>query len=767
MTPRISSRTRDQIIIIAVAVLVVMMIWQSGFFTTARLRISDFFFVGTISSSATVQRSEPAPISIIAIDDQSLQAYGRSLTSWDRTIYANLVDLLSASGARVVAFDLIFSEPSEADAAVAEALEAARAGDNRMRSVLAVAGAGTLTRDTSLSADGIRFQSALEPVQAIAEQADYLGYVNTVTDVDGLIRRQPSLIGTESGEVGFSFVLATYLAYLRVPASAAEQLFSFEDNAFALSEGTTVHHDNFGFWRQNFVDITREPFPTYSLVDVLEGTINPSDFDGKIVMVGLANSQGLADTYYVPLVTEGRPVAGVQILAHGVATLLYNEVPFEQSPASIVVMLTLLAVVSSIVFLRIRWYVKLIAAPLFVLLFFVGASVNFSLRHELVNLFDGTLAILLPVGLTLGYEIRVERRARTEAELLFKSADGQRRLLDAVLMRSPLPMIIVNCDLHIIRSNRAFDALFGSGNPSLLSRLSGGGLNENTFDDVRACLIGPKRAAAKIVCGESSFMLQAAPIQESDFVVATMTDVTSLDQLAELKTRLIRIAAHDIRNPLSSIIGFVELLMLDRKVLSERQIDMLERTKRSADSINAIITNLLKLEQLRSAKLPMQPVMPAIWLGQIAEGHGPDMARRQHHFVTEIQGELPVINAEPIQLGQAVSNLLSNAAKYTPDGGEILLRAKGTEAGHLRIEVTDNGFGIPKDAQDQIFAEFYRVQHGQAAERPGTGLGLSLVKTIVEAHRGRVWVESEEGKGSSFFIELPVNESKSENGSRR
>ncbi|MBL8132230.1 MAG: CHASE2 domain-containing protein [Anaerolineae bacterium] len=759
---RAVSRRQDQILITFCSALVVIGIWSSGLFTTFRLRLSDLFFVG---SSSSVVQSENADdsghIAIIAIDDRSLQAYGRSPNEWDRAVYGELVDVLSGSGARVISFDLIFSETGEGDAALAESLNRARTGESRTRIVLPIAGAGTLTADNNLPVSGIRFPSSLRPIASLADQADYLAYVNTVIDVDGLIRRQPSIVETDDGDAAYSFSLATYFAYLRIPAGAAAQLISAEPGRFSLAGSTVVYHDDLGFWRQNFFGVFSSPFPVYSLADVLNGSVDAAAFDGKIVLVGLVNSQGISDNYYIPLTSDGRPIAGVEILAHAITSLIRNSVPYEQGEFSAILMIVLASALSTALYLRLQWYGKLVVAPLMLLGLFVFASINFSLRAELISLFDGALALLLPLGLSLGYEIRFERRAREQAEQLFRSVDGQRRLLDAVLMRSPLPLVIINRGLQIIRSNRTFDAQFGSGSPNLLTRLSHGGLPEDSYDKVKQCLLSGDSAPTKVAFGETAYVIQSAPVYESDFVVAALTDVTSLDQLAALKTRLIRIAAHDIRNPLSSIIGFSDLLLLDSEEYSKKQIDMLERIKRSAESINTIMVNLLKLEQLRSSKLPLEPVLPSLWLSQIAEGHAPEMARRQHKFVLDIADGIPFMMAEPIQLGQAVSNLLNNAAKYTPDGGRIVLHARMEGAARLRIAVQDNGLGIPKEAQPGLFTEFYRVQHGAAADRQGTGLGLSLVKTIVEAHQGRVWLESDEGKGSTFFMELPVNDATS------
>ena len=108
------------------------------------------------------------------------------------------------------------------------------------------------------------------------------------------------------------------------------------------------------------------------------------------------------------------------------------------------------------------------------------------------------------------------------------------------------------------------------------------------------------------------------------------------------------------------------------------------------------------------------------------------------------------------QLVQAVSNIVGNAIKYTPEGGRIHVRMFATAEQTIRLEVQDTGYGMPKEALAKLFTDFYRVRTQATAHISGTGLGLSLVKSVVVAHEGKIWVESEEGVGSTFTIELPT-----------
>jgi len=132
-------------------------------------------------------------------------------------------------------------------------------------------------------------------------------------------------------------------------------------------------------------------------------------------------------------------------------------------------------------------------------------------------------------------------------------------------------------------------------------------------------------------------------------------------------------------------------------------------------------------------------------------------AEEKHHTLSlDIpQPELPLVTGHARRLEQVVTNLVSNAVKYTPDGGKINVTLT-TEGPYLMLRVEDDGIGIPLEEQPHVFDKFYRVQTKETADISGTGLGLSIVKSVVEKHNGRVWVESEAGKGSTFVVLLPT-----------
>jgi signal transduction histidine kinase len=127
-----------------------------------------------------------------------------------------------------------------------------------------------------------------------------------------------------------------------------------------------------------------------------------------------------------------------------------------------------------------------------------------------------------------------------------------------------------------------------------------------------------------------------------------------------------------------------------------------------------------------------------------------------HSFVLHVPARLPRILADSRRIGQVVSNLLQNAVKYSPDGGEITVSVRPSPQ-HLTVEVSDHGVGIPREFHDRVFERFFQVDSGSTRRVGGSGLGLAISKSIVEAHEGRMWFESEPGQGSTFYFTLPRN----------
>jgi signal transduction histidine kinase len=173
-----------------------------------------------------------------------------------------------------------------------------------------------------------------------------------------------------------------------------------------------------------------------------------------------------------------------------------------------------------------------------------------------------------------------------------------------------------------------------------------------------------------------------------------------------------------------------------------------------ADRLTELIDNLLDASRLQAGALELQFVEVALdeLAERVADRFRPQTDR--HFIVVDFPPDFPLVQGDPRRLEQVLANLASNAIKYSPQGGTIRISGRTTPR-EVIVTVTDEGVGIPLDEQERIFERFYRTSQAVARQTPGTGLGLYLARAIVEAHGGRIWVESIPGRGSSFSFSVP------------
>jgi two-component system NtrC family sensor kinase len=241
-------------------------------------------------------------------------------------------------------------------------------------------------------------------------------------------------------------------------------------------------------------------------------------------------------------------------------------------------------------------------------------------------------------------------------------------------------------------------------------------------------------------------------------IVATLQDITYLKELDRIKTDFVTTVSHDLRSPLTAILGYVELIKRAGEV-TPKQEEYIERVQTSVHSITGLITDLLNLGRI---EVGLPDAYELVSLTPIVEqslnGVQPRLSERNQTLILNLPDELPSVFGDPTQLRQMLDNLVGNAVKYTPEGGQITLRGM-EEDGQVILQVEDNGRGIPLEDQANIFDSFYRASNVDD-ETPGTGLGLAITKRIVENHRGRIWVDSSEDLGSVFTVVLPTSQSK-------
>jgi len=241
---------------------------------------------------------------------------------------------------------------------------------------------------------------------------------------------------------------------------------------------------------------------------------------------------------------------------------------------------------------------------------------------------------------------------------------------------------------------------------------------------------------------------------ERDVALILFRDITLEREAERLKSEFIAAVSHELKTPLAAILGFSELL-LDGNYAPAELGEFLENIQYSSLRLKDMVNNLLDTSRLEAGRFAVckQPVDLQATLAQTVRSFA-GVARLSQIDFRWVFDSLPIIAADPERIGQVVGNLLSNAFKFCPRGGSIWLRARSH--GGVLLEVEDTGPGIPLEEQGQLFNRYGRTQSAISRGIAGTGLGLYISRAIVEAHHGRIWVESQEGQGARFCVWLPV-----------
>ncbi len=253
----------------------------------------------------------------------------------------------------------------------------------------------------------------------------------------------------------------------------------------------------------------------------------------------------------------------------------------------------------------------------------------------------------------------------------------------------------------------------------------------------------------------------ASPLfdQESNHFgfVLIIQDRTKQAEIDRMKSDLISIVSHELRSPLTSIKGYVDLMVAgDLGEVPESMKSYLSIVSTNASKLAALIDDMLDLSRIESGKLVMSfgKVEIKYLCDYVYLTLKPQAEQKNHDFQLYMETKT-VVSGDVDRLQQALTNLVSNAIKYTPEGGSVEIRA-GTRNGKALISVKDSGIGISPENQKKLFQKFYRVKNDKTRNIGGTGLGLCIAESIIKAHEGRITLKSSEGQGSTFEIELPT-----------
>ena len=228
-------------------------------------------------------------------------------------------------------------------------------------------------------------------------------------------------------------------------------------------------------------------------------------------------------------------------------------------------------------------------------------------------------------------------------------------------------------------------------------------------------------------------------------------------RISQRKNDFVSNVSHELRTPLTSIKGYASILLSGKLGTIPQEVHKrLEKINKHSDELVSFVNDLLDIARIESGRITLKlaPLNLRSMVEEVADMLAVQMKEKQIAFSLEAEAALPEVAADYGQIKRVCINLINNAIKYTP-GGSITVRASHKNAG-VQVDIIDTGCGIPEDAVNNLFVEFYRVDSTINQEVKGTGLGLAMVKQIIEAHKGKIWVKSKAGAGSTFSFTLPA-----------
>jgi two-component system phosphate regulon sensor histidine kinase PhoR len=280
---------------------------------------------------------------------------------------------------------------------------------------------------------------------------------------------------------------------------------------------------------------------------------------------------------------------------------------------------------------------------------------------------------------------------------------------------------------------------------------------------IQKALAGGETIHGEVVVGSirtRSFAVTSAPIRSEGTTrgaVMVLHDISEIRRLERARRDFIGNISHEFKTPLTAIQGFAETLLGGALEDAQNRRRFLEIIREHALRLGRLTDDLLKLAQIEAGQMQreIQPVTVAGIIDPCVEVGRIKAEQKRLILEVEYSDNLPTLFGDARSFQEILQNLLDNAIRYTPAGGHIRVKA-AVEGSDIVISVADTGIGIPKADQDRIFERFYRADAARSRESGGTGLGLSIVKHLVEAHGGRIRVESEVAQGSTFYVYLPL-----------
>nr|WP_314527169.1 CHASE2 domain-containing protein [uncultured Pseudomonas sp.] len=704
----------------------------------------------------SLRRLTPLPVDprilLVTIDDSSLKKLGR--WPWPRSLHADLIDRLSAAQPSAILFDVIFSEPGDP------------ANDKRLAESVCNAGNVLLPLVREGAANYSQPDTQMMPLLKCAKG---VGHINVEADSDGVVR---SLYLRE----GPPDATAPQLAWL-----AYEMSGELSEMPGEPLQSLTQHWHREHAIRIPFI-APHTHFPSVSYASVLRGEVAPEQLRGRLILVG-STASGMGDRFVTPVSSTVGTTAGVEIQANVLNGLLQGRSIVDLPGWLAALMATsLVALLLGLLLYRPRY-------ALWMTLGCMGAALLGSLALLRLGHWWSPAACL--IGLLLSYLIWNWRRlsvilayfgwelARLDNEpkvlperrrapaskgdvlqarifaleqAVSRTRDTRRFMADG-LECLPVATLITDPKGNILLANRISRQVFGNDlvNENLLEQLADLGYPP-LHNGVRPALSALELVEFRDI-HQRSLRMELAPLlpAEGDFALGWLLSLTDLSKEREAQQHretMLRFLSHDLRAPHSAILALLDVHNGESPVFAQ-----IEQQVRRALGLTESFVQLAKAE---ADGYQFQPTLFAMLVMDAFDQVALIAQLKGIHLVHDLdEADEGMVSADQSLLTRALFNVLENAIKYSPSGTTVRLRHSSAE-GWLECRISDQGPGIAAQDLPELFSQYRRFDSSQGSE--GLGLGLTMVKAVVERHGGRISCESVVGKGTTFSLQLPLLE---------
>lgn len=346
---------------------------------------------------------------------------------------------------------------------------------------------------------------------------------------------------------------------------------------------------------------------------------------------------------------------------------------------------------------------------------------------------------------------------------LFMTVEVSRRQLEAILNSTPDPVVVTDASNRLILANPAAGTVLGviirRGERPDVERV----IQSKELKDLLIVSSTERRPVEIGLPDGKTYLAVNSPMTAEGRTVGRiciLRDVSHLKEIDTLKSEFVATVSHDLRAPLTLMRGYATMLEMAGS-LNEQQSNYAKMIVQGVDNMAKLVNNLLDLGRIEFGVGLQVETIPVLDLLERVTGDLQAQAKQKNISLgVELPRDMPhAIDADPNLLHQALYNLVENAVKYTPQGGGVTIHVQ-TMPPALTFAVQDSGIGVSEEDQKRLFEKFFRGTNREALMQRGTGLGLAIVKSIAERHGGRAWVQSEPGRGSVFFLQIPLNQVK-------